>query len=735
MKKIILAISVLLVAGALHFSFGQALNINLKAEKDCNTKIFSATIQLYIDTGSNLKIGNSSILLSFNDDALIFNSYQALHFNGSDQCAGIGISAWDVHKFDDVSYPDQFHLALSLADTNFSCPVISYPDTIDVGIIYFDIVQQGANPFVYIDTGATWFNSDIPNNGSGMLTTGNIASIDTAGILLCDCPGMGEPCDDNNVLTVDDKYDNYCNCFGEYLDSDQDGILDGIDPCTDIIYEAEEADMASVEIWNNYYQFTGSGFINYLHSTGDSVWFTILPADTGTYTLGFRYSLGYGSRPLKLTIDGTEIVSSFDFPSTGSWSAWDTIVYSYYFQPGYHTVLLTTIGYEGPMLDHLKLSICTGCQTSGIVCDDSDPCTTNDLIDANCNCEGIYLDTDNDGVCNTFDICEGGDDFLDTDLDGIPDFCDACDNNLIGTSCNDGNPCTSNDTLNAACICEGVFNGPDTDGDGVCDAFDLCPGGDDNFDFDLDGIPDFCDTCNNLLLGLPCDDGNPCTILDVYDTTCICVGVYVDTDNDGVCDMLDQCEGFADSLDIDADGIPDACDNCNNLFIGLTCDDGDTCTYNDVITADCECVGEYFDTDYDGVCDIFDLCLGFADSIDNDGDAIPNACDNCYDLVYQAEDMYYSSSAIPGIGANATGSGYVRFTNNIDTIIFNVMAVDTGMVSISIRYAQADTGKTGLIEVDGQTLFENFAYPKVYDEWDVWDRVQFNIYFSEGPHT
>ncbi|MEA3443264.1 MAG: T9SS type A sorting domain-containing protein, partial [Bacteroidota bacterium] len=74
-------------------------------------------------------------------------------------------------------------------------------------------------------------------------------------------------------------------------------------------------------------------------------------------------------------------------------------------------------------------------------------------------------------------------------------------------------------------------------------------------------------------------------------------------------------------------------------------------------------------------------------------------------------------------------------TNNIDTIIFNVMAVDTGMVSISIRYAQADTGKTGLIEVDGQTLFENFAYPKVYDEWDVWDRVQFNIYFSEGPHT
>ncbi|MBX2846224.1 MAG: S8 family serine peptidase [Saprospiraceae bacterium] len=43
---------------------------------------------------------------------------------------------------------------------------------------------------------------------------------------------------------------------------------------------------------------------------------------------------------------------------------------------------------------------------------------------------------------------------------------------------------------------------PDNDGDGVCNADDICPGGDDNIDLDNDGIPDFCDTCEEITLDL-----------------------------------------------------------------------------------------------------------------------------------------------------------------------------------------------------------------------------------------
>ncbi len=42
-----------------------------------------------------------------------------------------------------------------------------------------------------------------------------------------------------------------------------------------------------------------------------------------------------------------------------------------------------------------------------------------------------------------------------------------------------------------------------------------------------------------------------------------------DTDNDGVCDDLDQCEGFDDKNDEDGDGIPDGCDDVCREISGV----------------------------------------------------------------------------------------------------------------------------------------------------------------------
>lgn len=55
-----------------------------------------------------------------------------------------------------------------------------------------------------------------------------------------------------------------------------------------------------------------------------------------------------------------------------------------------------------------------------------------------CSPNAPCADADGDGVCNEDDLCPGFDD------------------NQIGTSCDDGNPCTTNDIYTIQCICEGT---------------------------------------------------------------------------------------------------------------------------------------------------------------------------------------------------------------------------------------------------------------------------------------
>jgi len=149
--------------------------------------------------------------------------------------------------------------------------------------------------------------------------------------------------------------------------------------------------------------------------------------------------------------------------------------------------------------------VCDECTSPvGSVCDDNDVCTTNDVYDINCDCAGTFQDADNDGVCDTDDICAGGDDNMDGDGDGIPDFCDSCDGSLNGSTCNDNDVCTTNDVYDINCDCAGTFQ--DTDNDGVCDTDDICAGGDDNMDGDGDGIPDFCDIPDGGCVILESDD-------------------------------------------------------------------------------------------------------------------------------------------------------------------------------------------------------------------------------------
>jgi hypothetical protein len=117
------------------------------------------------------------------------------------------------------------------------------------------------------------------------------------------------------------------------------------------------------------------------------------------------------------------------------------------------------------------------------------------------------------------------------------------------------------------------------------------------------------------LPGTPCDDGDPLTANEVWNTNCDCVGIPVDcagvingiafvdgcgvcaggttgimpnpdTDDDGILDCADLCPELFDPVqgDLDEDGVGDLCDNCpwnsnpgqeddNGNGVGNVCDE------------------------------------------------------------------------------------------------------------------------------------------------------------------
>ncbi|MCB9676743.1 MAG: hypothetical protein H6737_16620 [Alphaproteobacteria bacterium] len=106
-----------------------------------------------------------------------------------------------------------------------------------------------------------------------------------------------------------------------------------------------------------------------------------------------------------------------------------------------------------------------------------------------------------------------------------------------------------------------------------------------------------------------------------------------DSDNDEVCDAVDQCPGD-DHLDTDLDGTPDGCDPC-------PLDNPD-------------------DTDGDTVCDSDDLCPGEDDTIDGDGDTIGDCADLCpFDNPNDADSDGFCDSCPDAGGDDTDGDGLV----------------------------------------------------------------------------
>ncbi|HIC23435.1 MAG TPA: hypothetical protein EYO84_08415, partial [Planctomycetes bacterium] len=286
----------------------------------------------------------------------------------------------------------------------------------------------------------------------------------------------------------------------------------------------------------------------------------------------------------------------------------------------------------------------------------STDCDSNGVPDE-CNLAGN--DCDGNGI---HDSCQS-----DADGDGVIDACDGCPLDPLGSV--------------------------DSDGDGVCDVSDICPGGDDLIDTDGDLIPDACDICpldpfNDSNGDGICGDG---TNDECHDATVAIVGLNP-IDNTQASSSppgqhpLDPTQCLPSNLDIvgkdvwftftpssSGTAIFSTCDlttfntdmviytgACTSL-VQLSCSgDSSTCTnssseilmevtgavqyviriggwQNDFGTGDlsilfttgtgpCAFIG---DADNDGVCDDVDICPGFDDTLDTDGDGTPDGCDPC----------------------------------------------------------------------------------------------------------
>ena len=225
-----------------------------------------------------------------------------------------------------------------------------------------------------------------------------------------------------------------------------------------------------------------------------------------------------------------------------------------------------------------------GGESRGSCYDDSPQLDTGDLDsdgDLDVVTGSVYFLNDGAGYFGGRQGHGGGGDYVTADdlyLDGLPDLVLPADPDSVRVAFQ-GDVCPNdpNKTDPGQCGC----GQPDTDsdGDGVADCIDQCPGEPDT-DSDGDGVLDCIDLC-------PDDPGK------VDPGVCGCGAPDVDSDGDGVLDCDDLCPDDPDKTE---PGV-------------------------------CGCGKEDVDSDGDGVLNCEDVCRGYDDTLDCNGNGVPDGCD------------------------------------------------------------------------------------------------------------
>ena len=127
-------------------------------------------------------------------------------------------------------------------------------------------------------------------------------------------------------------------------------------PAPQTTYQAENAVLSGPVVATDHTGYTGTGFADFQHNSGDYVQWTVNAPTAGNYTLMFRYANGGGAgRPLAVAVDGGAPVTQ-PFAATADWDTWATQTMVVSLTAGSHTVRATATGASGPNLDSLGVS-------------------------------------------------------------------------------------------------------------------------------------------------------------------------------------------------------------------------------------------------------------------------------------------------------------------------------------------------------------------------------------------
>ena len=121
-------------------------------------------------------------------------------------------------------------------------------------------------------------------------------------------------------------------------------------------YEAEQAVVSGAAVSAAVPGFSGTGYVDYVKTTGDSVEFTVTATAAGPYELTFRYANGgVTGRATGLSVNGAAVPGGITFAPTGSWRDWGDVTITVPLAAGDNRVTLTATGQSGPNLDALSV--------------------------------------------------------------------------------------------------------------------------------------------------------------------------------------------------------------------------------------------------------------------------------------------------------------------------------------------------------------------------------------------
>lgn len=343
---------------------------------------------------------------------------------------------------------------------------------------------------------------------------------------------IGTGCSDGNPCTINDRYDENCACTGRYLDRDGDGFCIGEDP-DDTDACVPDNSGAGCNTCDSVIEDNFEGGFGNWNDGGSDCAISNLNPNSGLQSVVIRDNSGVQSSTYTNVLD----LSALSEVSVG--------------------FVFKSVSLEAGERFLMEISTDGGRAYNSLVTWESDVHFRNDIrYQVSFTIPGFLLSSRTifrlrcDASSNNDQI------FIDDIIIATcPITCRA------GSTCDDGDDCTTGDVYDTDCNCAGRIE--DGDNDGICDEQDICPAIDD------------------ALRGTACDDGDPCTIDDIIRPDCECAGVYTDEDEDGLCagedpDDNDGCNPNEDSA---------ACDPCDSIDqndfeedLGIWNDGGGDCT-------------------------------------------------------------------------------------------------------------------------------------------------------------